>query len=540
MRERPPICSVPALSTKCPQARELLAALCRWLDPEQMPRPYNHSSIPIARRLAAALTLMLGVMALVGVAPSPAAAAVTCNQFASPSGSDSNSGSITSPYLTVQKLVNSLSSGQTGCLLGGTYGSPSSTTTFSTPGITITSYPGQSATIDGYPLIRGAGTTLSYLNFDVDNTGDGTHCPGETKGAYSLDIEASNVTLAYDNIYQTDVPTSLRAVGIGVGWSYPVSGVVIRNNRIHDFGHCDGLDHGIYVDQSTGAQIYDNWIYNIPHGAGVQLYPNPSGSQVYDNIIDNTGIGLFLSGGSNVSNNHITNNVISNSTGLPANHLPPVGISTYWSGSAGTGNTFTGNDVFNDSGGTCDPCNGVTVSGTLSSDPQYVSKSTNNYQVASTSPMASWSLWSGSSAVTPLPLPTPVATVPSAPANVKATGANAQIAVSWAANPVGDHVTQYNVYRTDQTFSGPWATVTPTTFTNASGVVAGTRYCYQISATNSAGEGPKSAPVCATPAATVPAVPTGVKAVAAKGGVVLSLDGRASSLPSDRLPRVSH
>ncbi len=73
--------------------------------------------------------------------------------------------------------------------------------------------------------------------------------------------------------------------------------------------------------------------------------------------------------------------------------------------------------------------------------------------------------------------------------------------LSWAANPAGDHVLHYNVYRTDQTFSGPWASPTSTTFTNASNVVNGTVYCYRVSATNSAGTSAETAAVCARPRA---------------------------------------
>jgi hypothetical protein len=116
-------------------------------------------------------------MVAFGAASSSALAAVSCDRVASPSGSDSNGGSVGSPYRSVQKLVGSLSSGQTGCLRGGTYGSPTTETVFSTPNVTITSYPGERATMQGWPNINGAGTTVSYLNFDLDDVDHTTsHC----------------------------------------------------------------------------------------------------------------------------------------------------------------------------------------------------------------------------------------------------------------------------------------------------------------------------------------------------------------------------
>ena len=57
-------------------------------------------------------------------------------------------------------------------------------------------------------------------------------------------------------------------------------------------------------------------------------------------------------------------------------------------------------------------------------------------------------------------------------------------------------MTGYRVYRTDQTFSGPWATVSGTTFTNVAGITSGAQYCYEVSATNSVGSSSRTSPVC--------------------------------------------
>ena len=78
------------------------------------------------RRLAAMLAVvaasMLFTVTAPGLAPS-ARAAATCDEYASPFGSDSGSGTISTPFRTVQELVNALGAGQTGCLA-----SPASTT----------------------------------------------------------------------------------------------------------------------------------------------------------------------------------------------------------------------------------------------------------------------------------------------------------------------------------------------------------------------------------------------------------------------------
>src|SRR5438067_1734248 len=109
-------------------------------------------STPLRTRTCAARTrlmtcLVVSLPLLLGVAPASAQAA--CTRFASTSGSDSSSGSVKRPYRTAQKLVDSLSGGQAGCLRAGTY---VGNVTFTRSGaadapITVTSYPGEQATI---------------------------------------------------------------------------------------------------------------------------------------------------------------------------------------------------------------------------------------------------------------------------------------------------------------------------------------------------------------------------------------------------------
>jgi len=153
----------------------------------------------LAARFAGVLTVVVAIMVVFASAPSLASAAVSCDRVAAPSGSDSNSGTLTSPYLTVQKLDDSLTAGQTGCLRAGTYASGMQTN-FATPAVTITSYPGERATVAGFPYITGTGDTFSNLNFDLNKTGDVVAlCQGGIgRGAsitFPFEIEASNVTV---------------------------------------------------------------------------------------------------------------------------------------------------------------------------------------------------------------------------------------------------------------------------------------------------------------------------------------------------------
>jgi hypothetical protein len=329
--------------------------------------------------------------------------AVRCDQYASPSGNDSTgTGAIGAPYLTPEKLDQQLAAGQTGCLRSGTYGNTSTQQTFSNAtGVHLRSYPGEVATVNGYPLVTGAGTDLAYINFDLNNTSDPARSGMSgcsATGAYPLQIEASNVVIQHDNIYQTDVPSALRGVAVGVGWNNAISNTVIRYNRIHDMGGCNSLDHGIYDEQTTGDQIHGNWIYNDPHGWAIQMYPHPVNAHIYSNVIDNTGAGITVgaeSGTPITSNISLDHNVMTNMTGLPVTGVGAVDFSTYWGGTVGTGNTSTSNDSFNNAASCSSDCSGLTVTGTISSDPQFTNRAGNDYRVASTSPVALWGLWNG-------------------------------------------------------------------------------------------------------------------------------------------------
>jgi hypothetical protein len=106
-----------------------------------------------------------------------------------------------------------------------------------------------------------------------------------------------------------------------LGFNYnatPTTDVIVRYNKIHDFGACDGFDHGVYTGVSNNGQIYGNWIYNggcsyttinggdttKGCGSGIQVYSNSNNFSIHSNVIDGTGVGLFLSN----TNNDVYNN----------------------------------------------------------------------------------------------------------------------------------------------------------------------------------------------------------------------------------------
>src|SRR5437763_11815924 len=119
------------------------------------PEPKRRIAAPMYKRIVlAAAAAALGVIAL-GYGATPTAASLTCDRYAATTGSDSAAGSSSSPYKTAQKLIDSLSAGQTGCLVAGAYNESLRFNHGGSPGspIRLTSAPGGRATVVGRMLV---------------------------------------------------------------------------------------------------------------------------------------------------------------------------------------------------------------------------------------------------------------------------------------------------------------------------------------------------------------------------------------------------
>jgi chitodextrinase len=282
-------------------------------------------------------------------------------------------------------FFNRLSPGDVGCLRGGTYGGASVYSDFTKSGsssapITLQSYPGETATLQGYNAIDGSYVTFTKLKIDNTNTFTGS---SECGGRYeSFTLAGSNIVLDHNEITASDISHSSNGVYV------TGSNEEIRFNKIHGVGACQNFDHGIYVGHGAGTQIRGNWIWNIPHGWGVQVYPSSSGVHAYSNVIDRAQNGFVLC--STGSNNLIEHNVVANSIGGPGALTSGCGPQA-----SSTGNVVSNNDQWNNPGG-LGSVSGITYSGNISADPGFVDTASNDYKTLSTSPLLSWSIWNGS------------------------------------------------------------------------------------------------------------------------------------------------
>jgi hypothetical protein len=167
---------------------------------------------------------------------------------------------------------------------------------------------------------------------------------------------------------------------LGASGSYgQAQHTILVRNRIHGCGALPPTNHqhGIYVANSVGAEIFGNLIYDNAD-RGIQLYWNAQRTTIAGNIVDRNGEGIIISGEttSASSNNLIVNNLITNST-------VRADVESWWPNPnlKGTGNLVTGNCVH---GGrrTIDTRNGgFTAKGNLRARPRYVNARAGDYRL---------------------------------------------------------------------------------------------------------------------------------------------------------------
>ncbi|MCB0883132.1 MAG: right-handed parallel beta-helix repeat-containing protein [Thermoleophilia bacterium] len=326
------------------------------------------------------------------------------------SGSDSASGSASSPFRSAQKLADSLGAGQVGCLAAGqTFGGA----VIRNDGITLTTAPGgEKATMLGYTEIAESADDVTIegvvLNGRTSGKRVGPHISGDRAVLRGNDITNDNTGICVH-------------VGSNVGYGVAYD-TLIEGNRIHNCGRlpATGYDHGIYVNTAYRTRIVNNWIYDNSDW-GVHLYPSAQQSYVANNIIDGNGRGVTFSGESGYpasSNNIVENNVISNSRDR-------YNIESWFGGAVGTGNIARNNCLWNGRLGNIATQTGFLATNNTITDPGYANRAAKDFtitsgpcatkQPASTPPpppAANATPAPAPAAPTPAPAPAPATPVP--------------------------------------------------------------------------------------------------------------------------------
>jgi hypothetical protein len=303
--------------------------------------------------------------ALAGTALSsaPASAAVTCDRVASPGAG------------AAQRLVDSLTAGQTGCLRAGTY--TQTQLTFNRGGaagapIRLTSHPGERAKITGGTVYIPSGSnnvTLSDLDID-----------GRASGAVTIQAMAADTVFERLDITNGQRKTCM-ILGSNAGWGQATRPIV-RESRFHDCGSpaAGNQDHAIYFDNTVDAVITDNLFWNTSAWA-LHLYPNARNSRITHNVIDGNGRGVIFGGDSSRAStgNVVSQNLITNSTA-------EYNVQSWWGGPVGTGNVLTKNCIYNGKAGNVASMPGFAPSANTTADPLYVDRAAHDYRLKPGSP----------------------------------------------------------------------------------------------------------------------------------------------------------
>ena len=230
--------------------------------------------------------------------------------YVSTTGSDSNPGTISAPWKTIQHAANSVQAGVTVYIRGGTYNESVSIAVAgsATAGsITFQSYPGETAIVDGTGL---------------------TPSTSDTQGLFNI-ASQSYVTIQGFEI-RNYTTSNANAIPAGISVSGSGSNIQILNNLVHNItttSEKNGNAFGIVVYGTEAPASLDsitisgNQVYNLKTGnsESVTVNGNVTNFAITNNIIhDNDNIGIDAIGFEGVSSSptydFARNGVISGNT----------------------------------------------------------------------------------------------------------------------------------------------------------------------------------------------------------------------------------
>ncbi len=257
------------------------------------------------------------------------------NYYVSPTGSDSNPGTINQPWKTIQHAANSVSAGDTVFVRAGNYNEiVTINVSGSQPGgyITFRNYPSE------LPIVDGTGLTLS-----------------SDKGLFTIENQNYIKIVGFEIRNFTSSARFIVPMGIYVtGTSHHIT---LRNNTIHNISHTSsppGRDaHGIAVYGTDGTNSINNLVidgnelYDLTLGSSeaLVLNGNVSDFQIINNVVhDADNIGIDCIGHEQTSPNPNTDQA---RNGLIAGNTV-YNISSY--GNPAYGNEYAAGGIYIDGG----------------------------------------------------------------------------------------------------------------------------------------------------------------------------------------------
>jgi len=335
------------------------------------------------------------------------AVAAACTLYVSPSGSDSNPGTLSAPWQTPQKAAGSATAGQTVCFRGGTY--PQTVTsgyqqTFNNSGsagnpIVFTNYPGEVALIQGSTRING-----SYLTFRGTPQGTGScdainQCGLIFEGSQGYNIDGIDICCATNSNsnFVTFDHVEIRKATYHAGLYQEGCNNAIIGSYVHDNGAFNANrseDNGIYWSVNSpgctnGGLIANNLVENN-YSKGIQLYNGGSAtSPAYVTVTENTSVnngaqGAVVWGDHNV----FVNNILYNNNNLSGGSAAGAQAGLY----SGSANLLDHNLTFDPTGNSgWDNPAGCCITNNQQGDPLFLNASGLNWHILSTSPAVGFS-----------------------------------------------------------------------------------------------------------------------------------------------------
>jgi hypothetical protein len=311
--------------------------------------------------LMAAALLMLSQFVPQGGLFSPHSIYASGNiYYVAKNGSNSNPGTLSQPWLTIQKAASTVKAGDTVYVRAGTYYEWVIVSNSGAAGnpITFAAYPGEYPIIDasaipnyGYPVAIFNIWNSAYINlkgFEIRNNPlyQGVYVYGDSASniiLQNLKIHGTadsgilivhdwwssvpagtipNVTIDGCEVYDTNRSFSSQESISFVG----VSNFEVKNSKIHD---TNNLKEGLTLKPGTNGSVHDNEMYNTK--IGIYIDSNSTNVNVYNNNIHNcysAGIAMGAEQGETQSGISIYNNLsYNNAFGFQA--LPYNGYKTF-------------------------------------------------------------------------------------------------------------------------------------------------------------------------------------------------------------------
>jgi acid phosphatase len=333
--------------------------------------------------------------------------ATACTLYVSPSGSDSNPGTLSAPWQTPQKAASSSAAGETVCFRGGSYpqtvtsGYQQAFNNSGSPGnpIVFTNYPGEIAVIRGSTRISG-----SYLTFRGTPQGTGScdainHCGLVFEGSQGYNIDAIDICCATNSnsnfVLFDHVEIRLATYHAGLyqeGCNNAIVGSYIHDNGAFNANRSE--DNGIYWSVtpsgcSNGGLIANNLVENN-YSKGIQLYDagsatSPANVTVTENTSVNNGAqGAVVWG----DRNTFVNNILYNNNNLSGGAAAGAQAGLY----SGSANLVDQNLTFDPSGNSgWDNPTGCCITNNKQGDPLFLNPGGLDWHILASSPAVGFS-----------------------------------------------------------------------------------------------------------------------------------------------------